>query len=56
MVCIITANTENIKATDAIKRKIVRNAQNNNCQTHLQATMIRLKKVIVKARHGVKKE
>ena len=50
MISPMTANTENLKAKDPIKIKIIRNARNRTRQTHPRATMIRPTKVIIKAR------
>ena len=50
----MTENIENQKAKDAIKRKIIKNAQNGSCHNHRQATMICLTKVIIKSRDAIK--
>ena len=51
----MTANTENPKARDAIKIKSVRNASNKTRHTHCQATLIRLTKVIIRARDAIRR-
>ena len=50
----MTENKENLKARDAIRRKIIGNAQNRTCQNHCRATLTSLTKVIIKARYTIK--
>ena len=51
----MTANTENIRARDAIKRKSFRNARNRTRHNHCQATLIRLTKVTIDVRDPIKR-
>ena len=39
LICLMTAKTENLRARDAIKRKIVKNTQKRTCRTHCQETL-----------------
>ena len=54
MIFPMTANTENLKANDTIKRKSIVNARNRTCQNHRQENLIFPTKVIVKARDEIK--
>ena len=51
----MTANTENLKARDAIKRKRVGNARNRIHQTHCRATLIRPSKLIIKSKDSIRR-
>ena len=51
----MTANTENLKARDAIKRKSFGNAGNRNRQTHCRGTLIDWTEVIMKARYEIRR-
>ena len=53
LIRLITANIENQKTKDAIKRKIIRNATNRTRQTHCRATQICLMKAVIKARDAI---
>ena len=50
----MTANTENIKAREAIKRKSIRNEQNRTFQTHHISNLIFPMTAIIKARNTIK--
>ena len=54
MILPMTVNTANQISNEAIKGKIIGNARNRNRQTHRRATMIFLKKVIIKASAAIK--
>ena len=47
----MTANTENLRARYAIKRKSVKNTKKRTRQTHYQATLIRTTKVSINIRY-----
>ena len=55
MIHLMTQNTENQKANDAIKRKIIGNARNRTCHNHHQATLIIPMKVIIKSIDEIKR-
>ena len=55
LIFLMTANTGNIKARDAIKRKSVGNAQNRTRQTYRRATLICPTKVIIKSRDAIRR-
>ena len=54
MIPMMTVNTANVKTEDAIKLKSIGNKQNRTRQTHCQATLICLTKVIIKGRDKIK--
>ena len=52
----MTENIANQKSNNAIKRKSIGRAQNNNRQTHCQETLISLKTFFIKSRDTIKED